>query len=64
MFTLSRGEWTLVGLVGLTVVTINKLVVHDHGNNWPTLVLLSFIGGLAVAHTAQRLRRRKTAQRK
>ena len=58
MLELRRSEWIAVAAIVAAVVAVNKLVIEDHGNNWPGLLTVSFAFGIACVHVARRLMRR------
>ena len=43
---LSRSEWAVALVVAVLIVVVNKAVVHDTGNTWGTLVILSIAAGI------------------
>lgn len=58
MWELGRGEGVALAGIVLTIVGINKLVVHDTGNSWPGLLMVSVFTGLIAVHAWRWVRRR------
>ena len=56
-YGLRRTEWVAVALIAASIASVNKLVIHDTGNTWPGLVLVSFYAGLLAVHAWRRLTR-------
>jgi hypothetical protein len=62
MFEMRRSEWLLLGGTALVIVAVNKLVVHDDDNTWPSLLLVSFWAGRGLVEL-RRWRTRRSEHR-
>ena len=58
-YGLRRREWVAVALVAIGIMAVNKLVVHDTGNTWTSLTLVSFYAGLLAVHGWRTVIRRR-----
>jgi hypothetical protein len=58
MLDLRRGEWAAVVAMVAALVAINKVVVHDEGNTWGGLLLVSLCVGVALVHLRRFIVRR------
>lgn len=57
-FALRPWEWVIAGVVTSMIVIVNKAVIHDRGNSWATLLVLSLFAGIVVSHSARCMRER------
>ena len=58
LFDFRPWEWLTIGAIGLTIVIVNKAVIHDRGNNRAGLLLVSFYVGVVICHAGRWVRRR------
>ena len=52
IYLLHRRQWVVVVAVALTIVVVNKAVIHDRGSSLASLGMVAFFVGLAAAHLA------------
>lgn len=57
LFDLRPWEWIVVGVVAATIVIVNRAVIHDRGNSWASLLVLSFFAAVVVGHAIRWVRR-------